>query len=149
MAEHALWSIWFRAGDPQATATFRAGVNLMAAESYLPAVRAFTEAAQIDPLFAEALNQRAIAHFFLYQWQESLDCSRKVICLNPTHFGAIAGMGHCFTQLGDLKRALACYRRAIQIHPRMTAVRRMIERLERYDHDRNDRSGFFVAQGVG
>ena len=37
-------------------------------------------------------------------------------------FGAIAGQGHCYAQLGDLRRARECYRRALEVNPRMEGV---------------------------
>ncbi len=148
MAEHALWSIWFRSGEAKAAQPFREGVSLLATESYPSAIICFKEAQRVDPLFAEAFNQCAIAHFFLHQWHESLECSRRAMCLIPTHFGAIASMGHCFTQLGDLRRAVACYRRALQINPGMSAISCMVERVEKYEHHRNDHSGIYVAAQV-
>jgi tetratricopeptide (TPR) repeat protein len=63
----------------------------------------------------------------------------------PTHFGAIAGMGHCYTQLGQLDQALECYRRALEINPRMSTIARMIDRLEARQRMRNDLSGEFLV----
>jgi tetratricopeptide (TPR) repeat protein len=148
MAEHALWSIWFRSGNAQASQTFREGVSLLAAESYEAAIRSFEQTITIDPLFAEAANQCAIAHFFLYQWAQSLECSRRTISMIPTHFGAIAGLGHCYTQLGDLRRAQACYQRALNINPRMPAIARMLERLKSRPSPANDHTGIFVVPAV-
>jgi len=130
MAEHGLWSIWFRAGRTDAVGPFREGVALLSIEAHQEAVERFHEANRIDPDFAEAYNQSAIAHCFLSEWEESLANSHKTIRLLPTHFGAIAGMGHCFAQLGDLDRALQCYRSALRINPRLKAIARAIRGLE-------------------
>lgn len=146
MAEHGLWSIWFRAGSPAAAKPFSRGVQNLCAEDYRAATAEFDEATRIDPEFAEAYNQCAIAHFFLGEWRESLaDCERAVR-LMPSHFGAISGMGHCYAHLGDLPAALRCYRRAVAINPRMPAIERAIERLQLKLS--NDSSGMFEAIGM-
>src|SRR5690606_23566832 len=141
MAEHSLWSIWFRSGSPEATRPFQEGVALMAVDSYDRAVQCFSRAVEIDPELAEAFNQCALAHYFLGQYARSLKDCCQVIKLMPLHFGAIAGMGHCYTQLGDMAMALRCYRRALHINPRMSAIRTAINRLEERVRSMNDASG--------
>lgn len=145
MAEHGLWSIWFRSGAVDSHQPFREGVAMLAAESYPQAVQCFIKATQIDPQFAEAFNQQAIALFFMTEWEQAINCCRSAITLIPVHFGAIAGMGHCYTQLGELRRALACYRRALEINPRMPAIQQMIQRLEGHAKSDNDSSGMFTV----
>jgi cytochrome c-type biogenesis protein CcmH/NrfG len=40
----------------------------------------------------------------------------------PCHFGAWAGMGHCFLHLGQLDHALRAYDRALEINPHMRSI---------------------------
>jgi hypothetical protein len=145
MAEHGLWSIWFRLGSPQAAGPFRQGVAQLAQEAYDQAIASFQDAIAIDPDFAEAHNQCAIAHFFLYEWEPSILCCQRTIELMPHHFGAMAGIGHGYTQMGRLDRALESYRAALRINPRMPAIARMITRLEERAHSANGSSGVFIA----
>lgn len=145
MAEHGLWSIWFRSGNLKAAKPFREGVTMLGAEAYQKAIECFREATRIDPEFAEAYNQCAIAHFFLAQWDDSIEQCKLAIEVVPTHFGAICGMGHCYTQLGGLKRALECYKRALKINPRMPAIVKACERIEQRMREANDSSGMFLA----
>lgn len=148
MAEHGLWTIWFRACAPEAAEPFRQGVSLVAVEDYRGAVAKFKAATALDPDFCEAFNQCAIAHYFLGQWARSLADCIQAVRLVPTHFGAIAGMGHCYTQMGDLPRALRCYRHALRINPRMAAIAKAIERLETKLRDANDASGEYLVDHV-
>lgn len=136
MAEHGLWSIWFRSGRACAAASFAAGVASMEQEAYTRAILKFEEAAGADPGFAEAYHQCALAHFFLGQWDECISDSRRTLERMPTHFGAMAGMGHAHLQLGQIDEALCCYRRALAIHPRLPDIQEAIERLERAVCDR-------------
>ena len=146
MAEHGLWSIWFRSGDPKAAEPFRDGVALLSTESFDKAITKFHLATQIDPTFAEAYNQCGIAHYFLGQWKAAIADCRRTIRLVPAHFGATAGMGHCYAQYGKLREALRCYRRAMRINPRMTAIADAIERLEVNIQDLDSSGEFLVDQ---
>lgn len=130
MAEHGLWAIWFRSGDARASLPFREGVAMISTEAYEQAIDRFREAIRIDPDFAEAYNQCGIARFFMGHWRDSIEDCKQTLLRQPGHFGAAAGMGHSYTHLGDLHRALDCYRRAVTINPNMPAIARAIERLE-------------------
>jgi len=133
MAEHSLWSIWFRSCDPRAAEPFSTGMSLLSeddAASHEQAIDQFRAALRIDPAFAEAYNQCGIARFFLGQWHDSIEDAKQALLRQPCHFGAMAGMGHCYAHLGDLYNALACYRKAVAINPRLTAIANAVERLE-------------------
>jgi len=148
MAEHSLWAIWFRSGSNEAARPFKQGVQLLVDENYESALVCFNRALRIDPTFTEAFNQCAIAHFFLGEYHESLvACSTAVKRVNA-HFGAIANMGHCYTQMGQLAKALRCYRKALRINPRMSAVQQAIERLQQRYQDVNDESGEYLGEYV-
>ena len=56
--------------------------------------------------FAEGYNQRAIAYFMLEELSKSIEDCKKTSELNRYHFGALAGMGHCYLKLGDLAAAM-------------------------------------------
>ena len=148
MAEHGLWAIWFRSGQPAAAKPFSEGVSLLCQEKYAEAMAKFERAIRLDPEFAEAFNQCAIAHFFMGQWEASIEDCRRALALMPSHFGAMSGMGHCHTHLGNLDEALRCYRESVRINPRMTAIADAIERLEANMGNRNDSSGMFEATGL-
>lgn len=122
MVDQAMWKIWFRAGSGPALEALDRGMSLMSAEHHEDAVDAFTLAIQLDPGFVEAVNQRAIARYLLGDWPVSLDDCRTVVRGMPWHFGAHAGMGHCRLQMGEVPRALRCYRRALYINPRLTDI---------------------------
>ncbi len=123
MAEHALWSIWFRSGGScKANHELARGAEAMERQDLPDAIAHFTRAIEIDPNFAEAYNQRAIAHVLSEQWDASIaDCQRTVE-LMPCHFGAWAGMGHCHAHEGRFREALACYRKALAINPHLECL---------------------------
>jgi tetratricopeptide (TPR) repeat protein len=49
----------------------------------------------------------------------------------PCHFGAWAGMGHGYAQLGKIRCAIDCYEKALEINPHLECARQMVEELKR------------------
>lgn len=129
-AENALWSIWFRSGSPQAVCHLKCGSKHLKHENYLTAISQFSLAFETDPTFAEALNQRAIAYYLSGRFTPAIEDCLRVITLMPSHFGALAGMGHCHTQQGNLEAARCAYCRALAIYPYMDGVRQSLADVE-------------------
>ena len=71
-----------------------------------------------------------------------------MIRLVPSHFGAIAGMGHCLTELSELTKALCCYRQSLAINPRMPAISSAVDPLEHKLHVVNNSSGDFRVDTI-
>ena len=129
MAEHAMWSVWFRSGNPDANHQVCRGTRALSRGDTEHAIRHFTRAIELDPEFAEAYNQRAIAKFLLERYDECIDDCRRAVELMPFHFGALAGLGHCYAHEGQLARALKCYERALALNPRLEDVRQTVQAL--------------------
>ncbi len=129
MAEHALWSIWFRSGCCEANHQLGKGAQAMERQEMSQAIKHFTRAIEIDPKFAEAYNQRAIAHYLLEDFDESIADCRRTTDLMPCHFGAWAGMGHCHAHTGRLQQALKCYQKALSINPHLECLVEACEEL--------------------
>jgi tetratricopeptide (TPR) repeat protein len=132
MAEHALWSLWFRGGkDCQANRQLAHAAEAMGKRDFDTAIACCDEAIRLDPDFAEAYNQRAIVRYLQEQYQQSIaDCWRAIERM-PCHFGAWAGMGHCHAHLGQHQESLESYRRALEINPHLECVRQAVAELER------------------
>jgi tetratricopeptide (TPR) repeat protein len=129
MAEHAMWSIWFRAGSKEANHNLARGAIALEKRSFDCACKHFGRAIEIDPDFAEPYNQRAIVHYLREQFGDSiLDC-RKAIERMPCHFGAWAGKGHCHAYLGNIAEAIRCYSQALAINPGLDGIRQAIKQL--------------------
>lgn len=131
LAEHALWSIWFRAGDARANADLHEAVHLIHEGRLDAAIETATRILGRCPDYAEAYNQRAIAHFLKGDYAPAVEDCQDAIVRNPCHFGALAGLGHCYAVLGKLELALSAYRRALAIYPRMDGMRESIRQIRR------------------
>jgi tetratricopeptide (TPR) repeat protein len=131
MAEHALWAVWFRSSTVEANHQLCRGSQALNRREFEHAIRHFDRAIAIDPKFAEAYNQRAIAHYLHEEYEESVQDCRMAVELMPAHFGAWAGLGHGYAHLGRLEEAREAYEKALAINPHLSCVREMIEELRR------------------
>jgi tetratricopeptide (TPR) repeat protein len=130
MAEHALWLIWFRMGEPAANHELMRGVQALERKDFEHAITHFDRAIAQSPRFAEPYNQRAIARYLQEDYEPSIvDCARAVE-LMPCHFGALAGMGHCYAHLGKPREAVEAYERALAVNPHLECVRQTVEELK-------------------
>lgn len=131
MAEHALWSIWFRLGMPEANHQLCRGTQALNQRDYEHAIEHFSRAIELDEHFAEAYNQRALAEYLLERYDASVADCRKAVDLMPCHFGAWAGMGHGYAHVGNLVKAIRCYRKAIEINPHLECLCEAVTELQR------------------
>ena len=82
------------------------------------------------PRFAEAYNQRAIAHFFRGHFEASAADCLRVLERNPYHFGALAGLAQCQLRLDQRREALKTFRRALRLQPFSEGLREAVSALE-------------------
>ena len=129
MAEHALWSLWFRSGTPEANHEVCRGTKAMNRRDFEHALTHFNRAVDLDPSFAEAYNQRAIVHYLSERFEESVEDCHRAVSRMPSHFGAWAGMGHCYAHLGKPAEAIRSYEKALEINPRLEGVRQALDEL--------------------
>ncbi len=107
MAEHALWSIWFRCGaTEEANHELCRGTKALNRRDFDQAISHFTRAIELDPDFPEAYNQRAIVKYLQERYDESIQDCLRTVELMPCHFGAWAGLGHCHAHVGHLQDAV-------------------------------------------
>jgi tetratricopeptide (TPR) repeat protein len=129
-AEQALWAIWFRSGNESVDAMLKRAQDTLKKEQYEDAIEKLTAVIQVAPKFAEGYNQRAIAYFMQEEWEKSIDDCEQAIALNPYHFGAFAGLGHCYLRLGHLRQAIDAYQRALEVNPNLYAIAHTILQIQ-------------------
>jgi tetratricopeptide (TPR) repeat protein len=136
MAEHAMWTIWFRSGaTPEANHELCYGTKAMNRRDFDKAVAHFARAIEADPGFAEAYNQRAIVHYLQEHYDACMEDCKRVVERMPHHFGAWAGMGHCYAHQGRIHEAITCYEKVLAIHPSFGGVPQVVEELRhRLEH---------------
>lgn len=130
-AEDALRLVWRRVGSKAQRKELDKIVRANTARRYHEALVRATAVIAEAPDLAEAWNQRAIAHFGLGAYAESIADCHQALELNPYHFGAAAGLGQCYLELGKPRLALESFRRALGLNPNLEGVRANVTALER------------------
>ena len=123
-AEAALWEMWCRSGVPEADRLLRQGIAAMERQE-LPEARAlFTRIVERAPDFAEGWNKRATVRYLLEDYAGSVADCEETLARNPSHFGALSGQGLCHMALGQYREAATLFRRALAVHPHLSAAPR-------------------------
>ncbi len=122
-AEAMLWGIWCRSGDSETDRLFRAGVDAMQNRKLAEAEEFFGRAIERTPAFAEGWNKRATVRYLGKDFRGSIADCQATLARNPNHFGAASGQGLCHMTVCEFREAAICFRRALEIHPHLDAVR--------------------------
>ena len=130
LAVNALWAIWSRADSPENVAALDEVQTLIERGRLDDAIRKANALIARAPTFAEALNQRAIAHYLSGRHVESANDCRRVLELNPYHFGALSGLGQCQIRLRQRVEAIRTFRRALDLQPYSDGLRETVAELE-------------------
>jgi tetratricopeptide (TPR) repeat protein len=85
---------------------------------------------QIAPSFIEARAQRATLYYVTKNIPGALADLRVVIAREPRHYGALMGLGVILQEIGEDKRALEAFRRALAVDPYLDAVPEMVKKLQ-------------------
>jgi tetratricopeptide (TPR) repeat protein len=122
-AEAMLWSTWCRSGDTETDRIFRAGVDAMQLQKLADAETLFARVIERRPEFAEGWNKRATVRYMAGNFRGSIADCQETLARNPNHFGAASGQGLCHMSLNEFREAAVCFRRSLEIHPHLAAVR--------------------------
>ena len=78
---------------------FEEAERLLMEGVYLKAIRQFTKAISINPRFAEALYNRALAYYFLKDFKSAIPDLTAAIESNPLYKDAYMQRGICYFSL--------------------------------------------------
>jgi tetratricopeptide (TPR) repeat protein len=140
LAEQGLWLLWSRSGDAEIDRLLEAGIDLMQANRLDDAIATFGEIIRRKPAFAEGWNKRATAYFLAGDYRRSLSDCDEVIKRNPSHFGALSGYGQIHLRLEQYEKAIAYWRRALEVNPNMRSVEQNIQGAEKLLQEKRARS---------
>ena len=130
LAEHSLWAIWSRSGDPKIDALLQEGIHLVQSDRLDEAIATFDAVVKGAPGFPEGYNRRATAYYLAGQYEKSIADCDEAIRRNPMHFGALSGLGYNYFKLGKPERAIRYFERALDINPNKPRIRSMVIELK-------------------
>lgn len=130
-AEQGLWLLWSRSGESEIDRLMVAGIEDMQAGRHAEAIAAFGAVIRRRPDFAEGWNRRATAYYLAGDLERSLADCEEAMKRNPFHFGALAGYGQIWFEMGEYEKALASWRKALEVNPNLLGVEFKLRALER------------------
>jgi tetratricopeptide (TPR) repeat protein len=122
-AEAALWTMWCRSGRADLDAGLAEAIAAMERRDFAGAEQRLTGLIERAPDWAEAWNKRATVRYLAEDYAGAIADCRQTLARKPHHFGALSGQGLCHMALGQHREAAAMFRRTLDVHPSLRAVR--------------------------
>lgn len=127
--EARIWAIWLHTpSDTAALLMVRAKVAIDA-HQFDVALKLLDAIIKLRPDYIEAWNRRATLYYLQNDYMRALADIEQVLIREPRHFGALAGLGMIMQDLGDDKRALDAFRKALAINPHLEKVPELVKQL--------------------
>jgi len=128
-AEARIWAIWLHTpSDTAALLMARAKAAVDARQTDV-AIKLLDSIIKLRPDYTEAWNRRATLYYMQDDYGRALADIQQVLIREPRHFGALAGLGIIMQELGDDKRALDAYRKALAINPHLDKIPERVKEL--------------------
>jgi tetratricopeptide (TPR) repeat protein len=127
--EGRIWALWMISPSDTATLLMSRVRAAVEAKNLDLAVRLLDSIVVLRPDYIEAWNRRATIHYMRKDFTRSIEDIRQTLAREPRHFGALAGLGLILQELGDDKRALEIYRKAVEVNPHMPRIPDLIKTL--------------------
>jgi len=127
--ENRIWAIWLASSSDTANLLMGRAKTATDSKDFDLAIRLLNAIIDIRPDFTEAWNRRATVYYTKKDFGRALADIHEVLAREPRHFGALSGLGIILQELGDEKRALDAFRRALAIHPWLERVPELVQKL--------------------
>jgi tetratricopeptide (TPR) repeat protein len=129
-AENSITALWLDSGSDTVDLLMEWTLAALKEKNYPLALDYLDRILTLKPDYVEGWNTRATVYFVTEDFGRALADIEKVLAIEPRHFGALAGLGTILREIGDEKRALEVYRRAIAVDPHLPNVQKAIDDLE-------------------
>src|SRR3954468_23328675 len=127
--EARIWALWMQTpSDTAALLMSRAKAALDAKQPDV-ALKLLDAVVKLRPEYVEAWNRRATIYYLQNDYTHSLSDIEQVLSREPRHFGALAGLGMIMQDLGDDRRALEAFRKALAVNPHLERVPDLVKAL--------------------
>ena len=127
--EARIWAIWMQTPSDTAALLMVRAKAAIDAQQLDVALKLLDATIKLRPDYIEAWNRRATLYYVKNDYARSLADIQQVLIREPRHFGALAGLGMIMQDLGDDKRALDAFRKALAINPHLEKVPDLVKTL--------------------
>ena len=127
--EARIWALWLQTPSDTAALLMMRAKAAMDAHQMDVAQKLLDSVVKLRPDYIEAWNRRATLYYLRNDYAHSLEDIEQVLIREPRHFGALAGLGMIMQDIGDEKRALDAFRKALAINPHLEKVPELVKTL--------------------
>jgi tetratricopeptide (TPR) repeat protein len=127
--EARIWALWMQTPSDTAALLMARAKFAMDAQKMDVALKLLDAVIKLRPDYVEAWNRRATVYYLQNDYGHSLADIEQVLIREPRHFGALAGLGMIMQDLGDDKRALDAFRKALAVNPYLEKVPDLVKTL--------------------
>src|SRR6266852_600598 len=127
--EARIWALWMQTPSDTAALLMMRAKAAMDAQQTDVALKLLDAVVKLRPDYVEGWNRRATLYYLKNDYAHSLEDIEQVLVREPRHFGALAGLGMIMQDLGDEKRALDAFRKALAINPHLDKVPELVKSL--------------------
>ena len=127
--EARIWALWMQTPSDTAALLMARAKAAMDAKQMEVALKLLDAVVKLRPEYVEAWNRRATLYYMQNDYTHSLEDIEQVLSREPRHFGALAGLGMIMQDLGDDKRALDAFRKALAVNPHLERVPELVKTL--------------------
>lgn len=125
----AVQALWLRSGSDTIDLLTSRAAEAHRAQKVEVAIKLLDEVVGLKPDFVEGWNRRATLHFVAKDYDEAMADIHEVLIREPRHFGAWIGLGRILADAGYDARALAAYRKALEIYPAVENLKKQVDDL--------------------
>jgi tetratricopeptide (TPR) repeat protein len=129
MIENRIWALWFASGSATADLLMSRVKTAIEGKDEDLALQLLDAIIELKPDYVEAWNRRATVYFTKKDYGRAIADIGQVLAREPRHFGALTGLGMILQDIGDDKRALEIYRRALAVDPRLQKIPDIVKTL--------------------
>jgi tetratricopeptide (TPR) repeat protein len=127
--EARIWAIWIQTPSDTASLLMTRAKTAVDAQKIDVAIKLLDSVIKLRPDYIEAWNRRATLYYMQNDYARALADIREVLIREPRHFGALAGLGMIMQEVGDEKRALEAYRKALAVNPHLEKIPDQVKSL--------------------
>jgi tetratricopeptide (TPR) repeat protein len=127
--EARIWALWNQTSSDTTALLMQRANAAMEAKQMDVALKLLDAVIKLRPNYVEGWNRRATLYYLQNDYTHSLEDIEQVLIREPRHFGALAGLGMIMQELGDDKRALDAFRKALDVNPHLDKVPELVKSL--------------------
>jgi tetratricopeptide (TPR) repeat protein len=127
--EARIWAQWLQTPSDTTALLMMRSKAAMEAQQNDVALKLLDAVVKLRPDYVEGWNRRATLYYITKNYDRSLKDIEQVLVREPRHFGALTGLGKIMQDIGDEKRALDAFRKALAVNPHLENVPELVKTL--------------------